>query len=206
MLRALLLAIAAVTLLGCPPNRGNLPEANEDGGSYGSAFINYRYFPPYEVYVGYLMIPRDDDYSCDNSNGYGWSDDDYDWLQVLFLKGDATEWEGDYVSFYSPECGVAETYDYLNAHCTSNVSGNDSEGDYVNAEDVTMEISSWNSSRIAGTIRIADGPSENFRATDCGELPAYYYGYDGRSESGEQPADLPPPQQPARPNWRLRFR
>ena len=27
-----------------------------------------------------------------------------------------------------------------------------------------------------------------------------------RNESGEQPADLPPPQQPARPNWRLRFR
>jgi hypothetical protein len=202
---ALLLVI--LPLLGCPPVRENIADA-DGGGSYVDAFFSYRHLAGYQVYASYLIIPREEEegtFDCDDGTNYGWYDDDADYFDIDFLKGEDVDWTGEYPSFYDPECDSYSSYDYAIAHCRTTHNGVDPEGMYVDDQSLEFSISSFDESRVDGQMQYRDGLSERFRAINCGELPSYYY-YDGRSsdEAEAEPAD--DGQERPQGGWQLRIK
>ncbi len=177
--RLALWAVLVASLLGCPPVRDNHPNADSIGGSYGEAVAAYRYYPYSNAWVLYLFLPREDDFGCENGTGYGFNDDDNEWLLAYLIRGDQREWEGDYPSRYSPDCEAYNSYQWADALCTSFINGYDEEGVPVPSNEGSSEITSFTDDRIQGSIFYGE-VEERFRATNCGELPSYYY--DGISE------------------------
>jgi hypothetical protein len=202
--RTLALALLLLPLLGCPPNRGNLPDASDTGGSYSQAYFVWRYMPTYDVTVVYMILPREEEaFGCELAYGVNWYDDDGDFAELYWLKGDSTEWEGEYPNFYSPDCPTSYDYDYASSHCVTGQGGVDPEGAPFDNDAVSMEIDAWDDDRILGSVTYeASGLSERFRGVDCGEQDYYYY-YEGRSE---RPRPEQAGQQVDRPAWKLRFR
>ncbi len=205
-MRRFALLLLVLPLLGCPPVRENV-EGAEGGGSYVDAFVNYRHIPMYDVYVAYFIIPReeeDDTFDCDDGYGYGWNDNDDNYFELDLLRGEETEWIGEYPSFYSPDCDAYYGYDYSEAHCRTNSRGVDPEGGWANDDALSFEVTSWTDSRVDGRIDYGNDLSETFRATNCGELPSYYY----EERAVEQARPDEAGQTPDRPRggWLLRFR
>lgn len=183
-LPALVVIVLASQLLGCPPDRGNHPDAI-DGGFGVEAVLNYRFYPYSNAYVVYFFLPREDDYGCENSQGYGWNDDDNEYLSAYLYRGTDVEWVGEYPSLYSPECEAYGTYQWADANCVGNVWGTDAEGLPIDSSDISFEITNWSDSDVRGSLRYGD-TTETFRATNCGELDSYYY-YDGRRMQSPRP-------------------
>ena len=205
-MRRMALLLLVLPLLGCPPVRPNVPDA-EGGGSYVDAFLNYRHLPGYQVYVAYLIIPREEEagtFSCDNGSGYGWYDDDQNYFEQDFLRGEEVEWAGEYPSFYSPDCDVYGSYDYPNAHCRTNSNGVDPEGAWVDDSTLTFEITSFDETRVDGRVEYGDGGYERFRATNCGEEASYYY--EERALERAQPDEAGGSVDRPKGSWLLRFR
>lgn len=201
-MRRFALLLLILPLLGCPPVRENV-EGAEGGGTYIDAFINYRHLAMYQVYVAYLIIPREEEegtFTCDNGSGYGWYDDDGDYFSQDVLRGEETDWTGDYPSFYDPECADYYGADYSEVHCRTNSNGNDPEGGWLDDNLMTFEITSWDDNRVDGTVDYGNDLSERFRATNCGEQTTYYY--------EERAVERARPDAPERPrgSWLLRFR
>ncbi len=185
-----LLVAVAVSLLGCPPVRENLPHADEFGGSYGDAFLTYRYYPNSAAWVVYLFLPREEeDFGCADATNYGWNDDDNEWLLVYMVRGEDMPWEGEYPSYYTPECEAYGNYNWLGAQCTSFFNGTDPEGNPLPDNRGAAEISRWDDNTVTGSLEYGTDIRETFRATNCGELPGYYY-YAGRIGNPRPDTDL----------------
>ncbi len=197
----LIAVVFASTILGCPPVRDNHPDAI-DGGYGVEAVLNYRFYPYADAYVIYFMIPREDDFGCENSQGYGWNDDDNLYLSAYLYRGTNVEWDGDYPSLYTPECEAYQTYQWADANCTGNVWGTDAEGVQINTNDNSFVISSWSDDQVRGSVTYGD-VTESFRATNCGELDSYYY-YEERSAPGDE-GDSSGPADDG-PRYGIRFR
>ena len=189
-MRRMALLLLILPLLGCPPVRENVADA-EGGGSYVDAFLNYRYMPGYQLYIAYLIIPREEEdgtFDCDDGSGYGWYDDDQDFFELYFYRGEEVDWTGDYPSYYDPECEISGSYDYSIAHCWANADGVDPEGNWPDTNNLGFSLSSFDDSRVDGEVQYSEELSERFRATNCGELPSYYYEERGAEEETDDQA------------------
>lgn len=205
-MRRLALLLLVLPLLGCPPVRENVPDA-EGGGSYVDAFINYRHLLPYQVYVAYLIIPREEEegtFDCDSGGGYGWYDDDANSYKQDLLRGDDTDWTGEYPSFYSPECEDYYGSDYSQVHCRTNANGVDPEGGWLDDAALVFEITSFDEAHVDGWIDYGNDLSERFRATNCGEQPTYYDGE--RAAEQARPDEAGGEVERPQGGWLLRFR
>jgi len=206
----LLLPLAAAALLGCPPDRGNHPDATETGGFHETGVLNYRYFPQFDVYTVSMMLPMEDDFGCGSGSYYGFSDDDSTNLVVNFFRGGQTDWEGSYHPMYSPDCEIITTEDYPTSHCLNTVWGMDEEGTpFALAEDSLLEVDSFTEAEVRGQLRVTEDVSISFRATNCGEVESYYYYEDvGRRLERSRPSEAGSPMERPRDeaSWRLRFK
>lgn len=172
------------------------------------AFFNYRYQGYYDVWLGNLVIPREEEegtFDCDDGGAYGWYDDDANYFEVAIFRGDDTEWTGDYPSYYDSDCEVGEYYDYSETHCFGTIDGSDPEGFAADAGTLSIQVASWTEAEVTGRVDYGNDLSERFSATNCGEVGSYYY--ENRSQRAalpEEAGDLV--QRPSGRSWSLRFR
>ena len=166
----LLVATGSLSLLGCPPERENVPGAS--GGSFSEpAYFawrqsNYGEAPQW----GLLFVPFDENHSCEALLAYDWSDPD-DYIQASISKARLLDWEGEFGNDSSGGCG--DWYD-PERRCFSGQ--HFFEGDWIAygaASVLTMDH--FADEEIRGSLTNDEGERLGFRAENCGELPYYYF-------------------------------
>jgi len=196
----ILLAAIAFVLTACPPNRGNVDDA--EGGTYGEpGFFAWRESPYGSApHWAILFIPRDDEHDCDALIGYDWSDADMDYARINISKARAQDWVGEYQNSY---LGCGSWYD-TDRRCFDGFDYR--EGEYLTLrQDSLLEFTSWDDQRVRGEWTDDEGTEWGFNAVNCGELPYYYWVGDEQVEKTGRP-ETPDEASPRPGSWKLRFR
>lgn len=198
----ILTIMAALLLAACPPNRGNLPDA--EGGGYGEpGFFAWResgYGDAPEWAI--LFIPRDEDHDCEGMIGYDWSDADMDYARFNISKARVQDWAGMFVNNY---LGCGSWYD-SDRRCFDGFDYR--EGTYeAFQQESRLELTTWDDTQVRGAWLDNAGEEHTFRAENCGQLPYYYddwaadAGREGRSHRSAAGGEGP-----RAGSWTLRFR
>jgi hypothetical protein len=197
-----LILLFGITLVlsACPPNRGNVEDA--EGGGFGEpGFFAWRESPYGQApQWGILFIPRDDEHDCDAMIGYDWSDADQDYARINFSKAQDLEWAGDYTnnyvgcgSWYDTDRRCFDGFDYFEGLYSTLQAGS------------SVEMTSWDTERVRGSWTDDADEQHGFNAVNCGELPYYYWVGDQDEQTAGRP-ETPDQASPKPGSWKLRFR
>jgi len=208
--RLLACLVAVLFVSGCPVNRGGGGGGRDDDDAGAAAepglFIYYfqDYYSEGEYYEARFLLPLEDGFSCDDSDGFYLEDTDSNYVWGYLYRGVNESWEGTFFDYYDPGCTMSN-YDYDNAKCfmlAGVIDGNEEYGD----NDDAFRIDDFSSSEVEGQLVLSD-VTYDFAVSNCGEL---YFGERGAGEASSSEGErarsprATTSQQP--PSWRLRFR
>ncbi len=144
--------------------------------------------------IGWGVLPRGSLNSCDAwfSNGFENTDDNY--IGLYFSRGQAVEWEGDYIEYYA-DCRPEQP----DSRCFSAWGPSDDGGFWETQPTDTFTITAWGDV-IYGVLNIRE-EELGVAINNCGESD--FDDYDGDSGA---PEEAPTEESKPASGWGLRFR